>query len=416
MKKKDPQISAGLSSNRRSFLKKSVAAAGAATVGVGLLKSPSRAFAQEHEDGNGRLNRGDAAILRFLQALETIETDLWRQYAELGGAGANVPGTVGISPIDLTLNGAPIPTALAPLYIAGLEQLDADMPQYIDDNTDDEISHESFLRNYLESKGEAVADLSQFFNLPPSQVPGVPNTGRLTNLMQLTVDTTWWTRYRSDSQNPDLGDSFAHAVPDLAKNQHTAIPRSNQDLIADPNQPGGVSMHTQAIANTAGFHFAFIEQGGSSLYPQLAQRVTHPEVLRILLSIGPTETSHFQTWHDKAGNAVQVTDTDTGFPGSTGATVTFPNLNDPTHTTAQADSLQTNLIMPEPTFFLNRKFGRVSIIRPTETRNAARAAVKSFVDDGLFIGHGFGTKTSDGFVEKMFALAEEADEARRDVE
>ena len=290
------------------------------------------------------------------------------------------------------------------------------MPQYIADNTDDEISHESFLRSYLEDKGEPIADLTPFRVLKPSQVPGVANRGRLTNLTQLTVDTSWWTRYRSDSQNPDLGDSFAQAVPDLAKNQHTAIPRSNADLIADPKQPGGVSMHTQAIANTAGFHFAFIEQGGSSLYPQLAQRVTHPEVLRILLSIGPTETSHFQTWHDKAGNAVLVTDTDTGFPGSTGATVTFPNLNDPTHTAAQADSLQTNLIMPEPTFFLNKKFGRVSIIRPTETRNAAKGAVQSLVSDGLFIGHGFGTKTSDGFVERLFQLAEAADDAQREVE
>jgi hypothetical protein len=355
--------------------------------------------------------------LRFLQALETIETDLWRQYAELGGAGANVPGTVGNSPIDLSLNGAPIPTALAPLYIVGLQQLDGDMPQYIDDNTDDEISHESFLRNYLESKGEQIADLSKFFNLTPSQVTGVPNTGRLTNLTQLTVDTTWWTRYRSDSMNPDLGDSnFAQAIPTLAQNQHTAIPRSNKDLIADPNQPGGVSVHTQAIANTAGFHFAFIEQGGSSLYPQLAQRVSNVEVLRILLSIGPTETSHFQTWHDKAGNAIQLTDTDTGFPGSTGATVTFPNLNDPAHTAAQADELQTNLIMPEPTFFLNKKFGPVSIIRPTETENAAKAALKSLMDDGLFIGHTSKNGKSDGFVELLTKLAEEADEARREVD
>ena len=416
MKKKDPQISAGWSSNRRSFLRKGVVAAGAATVSMGLLKSPSRAFAQEHEGGNGRLNRGDAAILRFLQALETIETDLWRQYAELGGAGANVAGTVGNSPIDLSLNGAAIPTALAPLYIAGLEQLDGDMPQYIDDNTDDEISHESFLRNYLESKGEAVADLSPFFTLSPSQVTGVPNTGRLTNLTQLTVDTTWWTRYRSDSLNPDLGGSFAQAIPTLAKNQHTAIPRSNQDLIADPNQPGGVSVHTQAIANTAGFHFAFIEQGGSSLYPQLAQRVSNVEVLRILLSIGPTETAHFQTWHDKAGNAIQLTDTDTGFPGSTGATVTFPNLNDPTHTAAQADELQTNLIMPEPTIFLNKKFGPVSIIRPTETENAAKAALQSLIDDGLFIGHTSKSGKSDGFVEKLRELAADADEARRELD
>jgi len=411
MKKKDPQISAGLSSNRRSFLKTGVAAAGAATVGVGLLNAPARTFAQEHEGDNRKLNRGDAAILRFLQALETIEADLWRQYAELGGAGAKTPGTVGNSPIDLSF-----PTALAPLYIAGLEQLDGDMPQYIDDNTDDEFSHESFLRNYLESKGESVADLSKFFNLSPSQVTGVPNVGRLTNLTQLTVDTSWWTRYRSDSMNPDLGDTFPQAIPTLAVGQHTAIPRTNADLSADPNQPGGVSIHTQAIANTAGFHFAFIEQGGSSLYPSLVQRVSNTEVLRVLLSIGPTETAHFQTWHDKAGNAILLTDTDTGFPGSTGATVTFPNLNDPAHTPAQADELQTNLIMPEPTFFLNKKLGMVSIIRPTETQNAATGALQGLIDDGLFIGHTSKSGKSDGFLELLRQLAEEADDARREAE
>jgi hypothetical protein len=410
MKKKDPQISAGLSSNRRSFLKKSVAAAGAATVGVGLLNAPARAFAQGHEGDNGKLNRGDAAILRFLQALETIEADLWRQYAELGGAGAKTPGTVGNSPIDLSF-----PTALAPLYIAGLQQLDGDMPQYIDDNTDDEFSHESFLRNYLESKGEPVADLSKFFNLSPSQVTGVPNIGRLTNLTQLTVDTSWWTRYRSDSKNPDLGDTFDQAIPTLAVGQHTAIPRSNKDLMADPNQPGGVSVHTQAIANTAGFHFAFIEQGGNSLYPSLAQRVSNVEVLRILLSIGPSETAHFQTWHDKAGNAIQLTDTDTGFPGSTGATVTFPNLNGFTDPKV-ADEFQTNLIMPEPTIFLNKKFGPVSIIRPTETQNAAMGALQGLIDDGLFIGHTLKSGKSDGFVELLQGLAEEADDARRQAE
>ncbi len=410
MKKKDPQISAGLGSNRRSFLRKSVAAAGAATVGMGLLKSPTRAFARDNEGDNGKLNRGDAAILRFLQALETIEADLWRQYAELGGAGANTPGTVGNSPIDLSF-----PTALAPLYIAGLEQLDADMPQYIDDNTDDEFSHESFLRAYLESKGEQIADLSKFFNLSPSQVTGVPNIGRLTNLTQLTVDTSWWTRYRSDSKNPDLGDTFDQAIPTLAVGQHTAIPRSNKDLIADPNQPGGVSVHTQAIANTAGFHFAFIEQGGNSLYPSLAQRVSNVEVLRILLSIGPSETAHFQTWHDKAGNAIQLTDTDTGFPGSTGATVTFPNLNGFTDPKI-ADEFQTNLIMPEPTIFLNKKFGPVSIIRPTETQNAAMGALQGLIDDGLFIGHTSKDGKSDGFIELLTELAEEADNARRQVD
>lgn len=397
----------GLPTNRRSFLKKG-AAATAFTVGAGLLSPNKSAYAAEEKSGS--LTTGDAAILRFLQALETIEADLWRQYAELGGA-----TNQGISPIDLKdEHGNTFPGGLAPLYVTGLQQLDGDMPQYISDNTDDEFSHESFLKNYLASKGADVVDLNHFRNLAPSQVTGVPNVGRLTNLTQLTIDTSWWTRYRSDNKNPDFGETFDQAIPTLAVGQHTAIPRTNGDLIADGTQASGVSLHTQAIASTAGIHFAFIEQGGSSLYPSLAQRVTNLEVLRILLSIGPTETSHFQIWHDKAGNTLQppvapftVTDK------FTGSTVTFPNLNDPNSTIAQADEFQTNLIMPEPTFFLNKKFGPVSIIRPTETKGVAMGALQGLIADGLFIGHTSKSGKSDGFLELLRDLAEDADEAQR---
>jgi hypothetical protein len=397
----------GSRSNRRAFLQKGIAAAGAATVGAGagLLAGGAPAFAQEDE-GRGRLTRGDASILRFLQALETIEADLWRQYAELGGA-----TNQGISPIDTPF----AKSGLAGLYVTGLQQLDMDMPQYISDNTDDEFSHESFLKKYLIDKGADVVELSKFATLSPSQVTGVPNEGRLTNLTQLTVDTSWWTRYRSATKNPDFGDTFDQAIPTLATGQHTAIPRSDQDLIADNTKMSGVSDHTQAIASTAGFHFAFIEQGGSSLYPSLAQTVTSLEVLRILLSIGPTETAHFQTWHDKAGNAPQLTDVDNKFSFSTGATVTFPNLNDPKATPDQADEFQTNLIMPEPTFFLKKKFGPVSIIRPTETKGVAQGALKGLIADGLFIGHTSKSGKSDGFLELLQDLAEDADEARREI-
>jgi len=411
--------------SRRSFLTKGTAALGAAAaVGTGALGKAMPAFADD-QGGNGSLNRGDIAILRFLQALETIEADLWRQYAELGGPTA-ATGSLGLAGVDLQdPNGQPIPTGIAPLYTLGLQILDSDMPQYIADNTDDEFSHESFLKHYLISKGAEIADLSGFANLPPSGVTGVPNLGRLTNLTQLTVDTTWWTRYRSDSKNADLGDTFENAIPSLAVHQHTAIPRSDADLISDPSQPNGVGTHTQAIAFTAGFHFGFIEQGGSSLYPSLAQRVSNVQVLRVLLSIGPTETSHFQTWHDKAGNALPIADTDTGFKGSTGATVSFPNLNlgldpnRPNQTTPNqtvANEFQTNLIMPEPTLFLDKRLGRVSIIRPTETKDAAKAALQSFIDDGLFIGHSTKSGKSDGFVEKLRELAEEADQARRQLD
>jgi len=412
---------------RRSFLTKGTLAAGAATVGAATLGKSFSAFGRdEQDDGGGKPNKGDIAILRFLQALETIEADLWRQYAELGGPSA-ATGTQGLSANDLKdQKGNAIPTGLAPLYIGGLLILDGDMPQYIADNTDDEFSHEVWLKNYLASKGADIVELNnKFASLAPSQVTGVPNVGRLTNLTQLTIDTSWWTRYRSDNKNPDLGDSFEHAIPSLAVGQHTAIPRTNADLIADPTQSSGVATHTQAIAFTAGFHFGTIEQGGSSLYPSLAQRVSHTEVLRVLLSIGPTETMHFQTWQDKAGNATQISDTDTGFPGSTGATVTFPDLNaglNPNNPgqsgplASVADQFQTNLIMPEPTFLLHKNLGRISIIRPTETKDAAKNALQGLIDSGLFLGHTSKSGKSDGFVEFLRDLAEDADEARRQLD
>ena len=390
--------------NRRSFLRNGLVAAGAVTVGAGLASSPA-VFGREEED-RAPVTKGDIAILTFLSALEQVEADLWIQYAELGGPTDSVPGTQGLSPTDLVLNGKKIVTGLAPAYITGLFQLDGDMPQYIADNTDDEISHHAFLNNYLESKGGQAIDLRAFAILPPSGVTGVPQHGRLTNLKQLTVDTSWWTRYRSDSKNPDLGGTFENAVPDLAKGQHPAIPVSDDDLVLDKD--GNISNHLQAIANTAGFHFAFIEQGGTSLYPTLAQKVTNLEVLRVLLSIGGSEIMHFQTWQDKAGNAPHITDGD----------LSFPDLNsgvDPNNgaTGSQvADLFQTNLIMPEPTFFLHQKLGPVSIIRPTgEPAGGAMGAVQSFVDDGLFLDPA--TNKNTGIVAVLRRLAEEADEARR---
>ena len=327
--------------SRRSFLGTGLAV-GAGAAGAGLLAEGAPAFA------DGGLTRGDAAILRFLAAAEILEADLWQQYNELAGIqDSEVPGGSG--------NQA---------YHDAVAVLDEDMDQYIHDNTDDEFSHAAFINAYLEAHGKDMVDLDQFRTLLSSKATGAQDIGRLTNLMQLTVDTSFWTRYRSDSQNPDLGDTLPQAVPGLAVGQHPAIPRSDDDL-SPPD-------HLQAIANTAGFHFAFIEQGGTSLYPSLAQRVARKEALRILLSIGGSETMHFQTWHDKAGNAPPLTDPTTG--------LVFPDLN------ADGEILQTNLIMPEPTPFLDRKFPICSIIRPTETDGAAMGTVRAFTADGLFIG------------------------------
>jgi hypothetical protein len=383
--------------NRRAFMRNSVIA-GAAITGAGVLESVPSALA---EPGKGRLTRGDAAILKWLAAAEIIETDLWLQYQELTGLQDNEVAQIASQQIP----GYPATaTGGCTAYTNAVSQLDGDMPTYVHDNTEDELSHSNFINAFLMLKGHAPIVLDKFRTLPSSQATGANNVGRLTNLMQLTVDTTWWTRYRSRTQNPDIGNpTFAPAVPTLAVNQHTAIPRTNDDL----NDPDFL----QAIANTAGFHFCNIEVGGSSMYPSLAQRVSDVNVLRILLSIGPTETSHFQTWHDKAGNAIvskstiidPVTKVPVFFPDLTAPTLQQENL-----TPDQIEDVQSNLIMPEPTV-LFKGLPVCSIIRPTETRNAAQNALQGFVDMGAFIG-----QTKD-FMNFVTGLAVAADQARRGV-
>jgi hypothetical protein len=386
--------------NRRSFIKKTLTAAGTAGVGAGLLYNSKSAFAKQP----GRLTAGDAAILRFLAAAEILESDLWEQYWELSSA-------TGVNSFFEAPNPAtgtkPAPTGGNAAYTAALQILDGDMPQYINDNTDDEFSHANFLMTYLKSKGASTQDLDRlvgphFRTLPGSQATGSAMKGRLTNLTQLTIDTNYWGRYRSNNMNPDLGDtSFDRPVPSLNSGKHTAIPRTDTDA-SNANL-------IMAIAFTAGFHFCFIEQGGTSLYPGLAQRVTDPEVLRILLSIGPTETMHFQTWQDKAGNA---NTNPNGPPGNQPFTVHDPvNNSDVTFFDlhfSQPETLQANLIMPEPCPFLSRSFPLCSIIRPTETEGIAMGAANALTSDGLFIG-----QTSE-FFQLLNDLASDADQARRE--
>src|SRR5438132_3136293 len=179
----------------------------------------------------------------------------------------------------------------------------------------------------------------------------------LTNLKNLNVDLSWYTRYRI-GKNPDLGALFKG--PFLIKNQ-PAIPLNDTDTppSTNPTVPiaGRDAERIQAIANTAGFHFAFIEQGGASLYPTLAFKAKDPEVLRILVSIGGVEIDHFGLWHDKGGNAVAqplalVTDPVTG--------LTFPDLN-----ALNSELAQTNLILPEPCDFISKDLPKCSVIRPT---------------------------------------------------
>jgi hypothetical protein len=357
---------------RRSFLK-GVGLAGAAALPGSAL------FTSEAIARSGRLSAGDVAILRFLSAAEQIESDLWTQYNELGGVkGGN------------------------PAYMAALENLDGDMPQYIADNTDDEISHVRFLNAYLRSKGARAVNLDEFRTLPSSKATGAKQIGRLTNLLDLDVDTSWYTRYRS-TRNPDLGATFPQAV--TIRNE-PAIPVTDADTPPNQQAPvppvGAQQNRMQAIANTAGFHFALIEQGGASLYATMALKASSEEVLRIVVSIGGVEVNHFSVWHDKAGNAVAqplagVTDPETH--------VTFPDLN-----ASGGQATQTNLIFPEPCDFLHKSLPQVSVIRPTLDRNAgAVATVKALTADKLFKGQ------SPKFFRTLTHLAREADAAHRHV-
>jgi len=370
--------------NRRSLLKKGAIAGGAIAVGAGVIGS-TRAFGQEDED---HLTKGDIAILRFLAAAELIESDLWQQYAELGGIGDNPP--IEVDP-NQTLNN----------YQIALSNLDSDGPQYIASNTLDEMSHANFLNKFLESKGADPVDLSPFSHLQGSKATGAQNIGRLTNLMHLNVDTSWYVRYRSTT-NPDFGATFPQA---LTLKNVTAIPRNDTDFNGDsnPNFPG--NDHIQAIANVAAFHFGYIEQGGSSLYQALGRKVSSLEVLKITQGIGGDEIAHFLEWVDFAGNGVQqpvapFTDAVSG--------LSFPNFftNPPLQ---PANLVQPSLIFAVPCEFINPDLPHCAVIRPSDDKFAgAVATIASFTADGLFIGQ------SPQFFQTVQQLAEEADAARRE--
>ncbi len=381
---------------RRKFLQGLGAAgvAGAALPGTTL-------FAKNDK----KLSKDDAKLLQLALTIELIEADLWQQYNELGGA--------------VDKNDQPNPGN--PAYVAALQNLDGDMPQYISDNTDDEMSHAAFLAAYLKSKGEVPVDLTPFANLQGSQATGAnKGAGRITNLLSLNVDTSWYFRYRS-TQNPDLGASFPQLLnitnqPAIPINDTDTPPGTPLNLFQPPiTDPKARRM--QAIANTAGFHFAFIEQGGSSLYPILALKATSREVLRILLSIGGVEIDHFALWHDKGGNAIAqplagpngLTDPETG--------LTFPDFNDPANQhnaqlsakdqAAGSQMFQTNLILPEPCEFLSPDLPPVSIIRPTLTQNGgAVATIQAFTADNLFLHQ------SKAFFELVMEVAAAADAVR----
>jgi hypothetical protein len=352
--------------NRRSILHGLGMTAAAVTAGLLPRGASAQAVVR-----TAKATAGDIALLRFLAFAELIESDLWVQYAELGGLSTEAPNA----------------------YQLALRNLDGDASQYVTSNTLDELSHAAFLNAYLAQIGAEPVNLDRFRTLPSSQATGAQQIGRLTNLMQLSVDTSWFVRYRS-STNPDFGASYAQALPQLQGGQFTAIPRTDDDLA-----PGA---HVQAIANTAAFHFGSIEQGGTSLYAAFSQHVSSAEVLEITLGIGGDEICHFLEWVDFAGNAVQrpvapLTDPTNG--------LVFPNF-----IAEHQPLLQPNLIFPVPANFINANLPLCAVIRPIGNTAVTAVGVVNFLaGEGLFIGQ------SDAFLPYAMKLAMAADAARRRV-
>jgi len=342
-------ISAPAQGIPRRFFMKSLAVAG----GSLLPLVAARGDEGDNERGMNSITSSDAAILRFLAAAEILETDLWQQYTEFADLGGP--------------------------YTDALENIDGDMPPYIEQNTADEFSHQSFLNAFLMKMHRQPVSLEHFRTLPSSPVAPT-QTPRLTNLMHMNVDTSWYLRYRS-SGNPDFGDTFGQAV---TIDDRPGIPVKAQNLYTD-NQ-------MQAIANTAAFHFAMIEQGGSSLYDALSLKCSSLLALRIVTSIEGSEVAHFEIWNDKAGDAPPV---------DSGDGLVFPDLN-------LNAATQTNLVMPKPCKFISEDLPLCSVIRPTSIRLAGATAAAHFLTStGLFQGQ------SDAFFHALFGLAAAADKAVR---
>jgi Ferritin-like domain len=325
---------------RRSFI---------TTMAVGGVGATLAAAGSARAQAGGKLTPGDVAILRFLAAAEILEADLWQQYAELANNN--------------------------PAYNNALLNIDPNMVAYIQQNSNDEFSHQAFLNQFLISQNLQPVDLTAFLEPFSSQATGAEQIGRLTNLMHLNVDTSWYTRYRG-AGNPDFGDTFPQVASIV-------------------NRPG-IPLHDnytanqiQAIANTAALHFGTIEQGGTSLYPELSLKVTSLEVLRIVTNIGPAEAWHLALWDDLAGEIPAV---------DSGDGLVFPEVP------------ARNTIFPTPCTFDSPNLPRCAVVRPTSDALISPMAVVNFLtQDGLFVGQ------SPGFFKALTGLAAAAQAAKRQI-
>jgi hypothetical protein len=334
-------------SGRRRFL--SHGAVAGTAVGLGVLAGGLPAVAQEAGPATaGRPTKRDIAILQFLAAAELVEADLWLQYAELARGNRN--------------------------FRSALVDIDDGQPDYAIDTQEDEESHARFINAYLVSVGAQPVNLDPFRAIVPPAVNGLRPVGRLTNLTALTVDTSYYTRYRS-VVSPDFGASF----PQIAKIAGKPAIPTNNSLSA---------RQISGVAQTASFHFAAIEQGGSSLYDQFVPFVSNKEVLRIVASIYATEAVHYAIFRDSLEGI-------RGFDSGDGK-LQIPNLTE--------GRRESRRVMPRPCDFLRKDLPKCSVIRPSAQKNAgAVAAATGLVASGLFKGQ------PPAFFTAVVALAKAAD-------
>jgi len=341
--------------DRRAFLKQG-AWLSAATLAAAA--SGSQAALAQFNQAFGPIDRGavtpgDIAMLKFLAAAELVEEDLWQQYCELAVGNR--------------------------FYNTALQRIDRSLIRYICDDRDDERSHAAFINSFLVAIGEEPINLDLFRTLPSVEVPGAESRGRLTNLTNLNVDTSWYLRYRG-AENPDFGAAFPQLVD--IRNQPTIPTR----FLPPPRM--------QEVAHSAAFHFAAIEQGGSSLYCSLIPKASSLDVLRILAAIGPTEVYHFSAFHKSLEGLFGLRTLDG---------LQFPDL--------RSNRDLSEAIFPEPARFLRGGLALCSVIRPCDTENAgAVAAATGLVQSGLFEGQ------SPQFFDAVTALAVAADAAERRVD
>ncbi len=332
--------------HRRSFLYGGLTA-GVATVGAGLI-GDQPAFASR---ANRQCSPGDIAILKFLAAVELVENDLWGQYSRLAVYNEG--------------------------FNRALSNIDPSLVRYNTDIRRDEGTHAVFINAYLSAVGEQPTDLDPFRTIPMPQVAGADQQGHLTNLTSLTVDTSWYLKYRTPS-NPDFGEMPGQFVNIV-------------DRPGIPTRDGLSEVELQAIANTATFHSPSIEQGGMSLYDHFITHVSNSHVLALLASILPVEAIHFTGFHKSLET----------LPGVSSDGLVFPDL--------RSDRQFSEGIFPVPCPFLELQLPRISVVRPRSKKNAGAVyLVNALVKSGLFKGQ------SPEFFASAMQLATAADTAERD--